>query len=276
MLLIVLAGCTGEADPPADSDARTSKAQALIEQAQDAHGSEVLDHAVVEFDFRGKHFVARQDGGNFRYTRTYTDDTTGARIREVLTADSLYRTVDGKRVALTPDEQRSLETPLNSVVYFAILPQALTDPAVQPRYLDTTTIDGVPYHEIEVTFREEGGGRDHEDRYVYWIHQDRHTVDYLAYYFFTGEGGSRFRKAVNPRTVGGVRVQDYVNYTAAADTLGPASIEDYDDVMQAGGLEKVSDVVLENVQVRPLTDRSSSASVFVFRRGLQRYERAGS
>ena len=34
---------------------------------------------------------------------------------------------------------------------------------------------------MAVTFAQDGGGRDWQDRYVYWLHPSRHTLDYLAY-----------------------------------------------------------------------------------------------
>jgi hypothetical protein len=257
VLLVVILAAVGCADEPADpgaeppDDPAVSRAEALIRQAQRAHGTDTLRQSLVSFGFRGARFTARLDDGRFAYTREYAD-STGAAVREVLTADTLYRTVDGRPVALSLRERRSAETAVNSVVYFALLPRALTDPAVQPRHLGPAVVAGEPYEEVEVTFRREGGGPDFEDRFVYWIHRERHTVDYLAYYYHTNEGGSRFRRAVNPRTVGGWRVQDYENYTA--DGLGPDDIERYDDALRDGGLRLLSQIELDEVRVQELGD----------------------
>lgn len=235
--------------PAALAQTNVPDAQVLVDRARAAHGMDRLDRAVVSFDFRTYRFTVTRADGRFSYARTYTD--AAGRVREVLTNDALYREVNGRRVALGEAERRRVETGINSVVYFALLPYALNDPAVQKRYLGPATLEGAPYHEIEVTFRPEGGGRDWEDRFVYWIHRDRHTMDYLAYYFHTDGGGSRFRKAVNPRVVGGVRFADYLNFAAAPDTLG-AAVETYDALLRRDGLRLVSEIVLENVQVRPL------------------------
>ncbi|QXD17177.1 hypothetical protein GQ464_006760 [Rhodocaloribacter litoris] len=220
----------------------------MVDAAMAAHGGEVLRRAVVEFDFRGAHFTVTREDGLFRYERRYTD-TTGT-VREVLANDTLFRAVDGEVVALNEKERLKVEEDVNSVVYFALLPFPLNDPAVQKRYLGLDTLRGEPYHEVEITFRKEGGGRDYQDRFVYWFHQDRATMDYLAYYYYTNETGSRFREAFNVRYVGGVRFADYRNYTA--DTLGPGDIEHYDTLFEEGRLRPVSEIVLENVTVRPL------------------------
>jgi hypothetical protein len=235
-VLVLLAACAAESDP-----------QAIVDRAIEAHGGDVLRHSIVSFDFRGRHFQAARDGGRFTYERRFTDSTGS--IRDVLTNDDLYREVDGRRVVLTEERLRSVERGVNSVLYFALLPFNLNDPAVQKRYLGATEIEGEPYHEVEVTFRQEGGGRDYQDRFVYWFHARRHTMDYLAYTFEEDGGGTRFRKALNPRTVGGVRFADYANYTA--DTLGRA-IERYDDLLPTGTLTPFSAIVLENIRVQPL------------------------
>ena len=204
---------------------------------------------MVEFDFRDRHFTATRDGGRFRYERLSTD-STGADVRDVLTNDSLYREVDGERVALDEEERQGINSGVNSVVYFALLPYFLNDPAVEKRYLGEATVEGEPYEKVEVTFEEEGGGEDYQDRYVYWFHRDRHTMDYLAYSFEVNGGGTRFREAVNARTVGGVRFADYRN--GGADTLG-TPIHRYDELLAADQIDPISEIVLENVEVRPLT-----------------------
>ena len=99
---------------------------------------------------------------------------------------------------------------------------------------------------MEVTFRPEGGGRDYQDRFLYWIHRDRSTVDYLAYSYDVNDGGIRFREAFNPRTVGGVRFADYRNY--APDSVEPR-LEALAQMFEADSLTLVSEIVLDSVRV---------------------------
>jgi hypothetical protein len=220
-------------------------AQAIVDRAIRTHGGQVLRSAVVEFDFRDRSFRATRDGGIYRYERMFAD--TSGRIHDIMTNDSLYREVDGVRVPLTDAQRRSIESGVNSVIYFALLPFNLNDPAVRKQYLEEAVVEGEPYHKIEVTFDQEGGGRGYEDRFVYWIHRDRYTMDYLAYRFYEDQGGTRFRRAVNPRVIGGVLFADYENFTA--DTLEEA-IEGYDEILEAGALRLVSRIDLENIRVR--------------------------
>src|SRR5690606_31989160 len=144
--------------------------------------------------------------------RTATD-SLGRRVEDVIDNDGLRRLVDGVAVPLDPVEAARTNTTVNSVAYFALLPFPLRDPAVRLRHLGPDTLRGVPYERVEVTFAPEGGGRDWQDRYLYWLHPEAHTVDFLAYTYELGANevgpfatGSRFREAVHARTVGGVRV----------------------------------------------------------------------
>ena len=113
--------------------------------------------------------------------------------------------------------------------------------------LGKSKINDESYHEIEVSFREEQGGKDFEDRFVYWIHQKHKTMDFLAYTYHQDGSGTRFRQALNPRVVNGIRFADYLNFTS--DSI-QSNIEDYDEVFMTGDLEKVSEIILENIEVR--------------------------
>ena len=227
-------------------------ARTVIERAIEVHGGSQLQYARLTFDFRQYSFVVERQGGEYSYQRSYVRD--GRRVIEILSNSGLTRTVDGETVPLSEEEREDLMTPLNSVPYFALLPFNLQDAAVKAAYLGHSTLRGEPYDKIEVTFREEGGGRDFEDRYVYWFHQDRHTMDYLAYTFHTGDGGTRFREAFNVRTIAGVRFADYHNYISDSLASPESAIERYDALFEQGAVTLLSEVLTENVTLTPLID----------------------
>ncbi|NBC01809.1 MAG: hypothetical protein GVY15_13235 [Bacteroidetes bacterium] len=234
--LLLLTACT--TGPP--------DAEALIDDAIAAHGMQALDDAAVSFTFRDEAFTVARDGGTFAYTRSFEDDT-GRRVVDTLSNDGLARTVDGEPVDIPEDEHGAALTAVNSVVYFALLPYFLQDPAVEARYLGADTVRAAPYHQVEVTFAAEDGGPDYEDRFVYWFHAEARTMDYLAYYFHTEDGGSRLRIAENPRTVAGIRFQDYGNYEAPH--LTEDTIERYGHYVGTDSLQRISDVALHDIAV---------------------------
>ena len=255
--LLFALGCQSPDDgaPVADSP---PPASAVVDSAIAAHGGAVLDHAEVRFTFRGDAYHIRQNGGAFRFQRI-TTDSLGRTVREVLSNDSLYRTVDGERASLTDEERRAVETTVNSVTYFALLPHPLGDPAVQASYDGRDTIRSTPYHRIRVTFQQEGGGRDWEDVFYYWFDTETYAMDYLAYAFGFAPGeepGTRFREATNVRRVEGVRFADYHNYTDT--TLSPEAMPRYPDRLVEDKLELVSEIRLDSISVRPLAPSASA------------------
>lgn len=231
---LLSAGCSSRPD-----------AQQIVDRAIAAHGSEKLQQAVVEFDFRDRHYRAERDGGTYAYHRIFTDST--GQVHDVLTNDSFTRRKNGKEVALPEKQKRNFTASVNGVIYFALLPFSLNDQAVIKEYVGEATIKGEPYHKVLVTFQEEGGGEDHEDVFVYWFHQQRHTMDYLAYSYQEDDGmGTRFREAINSRDISGIRFLDYINYRT--DSM-QVPLEQYDRLFKAGHMEELSRVELENVRV---------------------------
>ncbi len=242
-LVGVLAGCSAPdlTDP-----------QVIVDKAIEAHGSNVLNKAVLEFDFRGKHFVATRNNGLFSYERIYTDSTGS--VREVLNNNEVFKEVDGERVELTEKKRYSIQETLNSVVYFSFVPFFLNDPAVKKRYLGEGQFGDQRYHEVEITFREEGGGPDFEDRFVYWFNKDTYFMDFFAYDYHINDGGTRLREAYNARTISGVRVSDFHNLASDRLPNPDYPIEEYDDAYADGDVELFSDIELENVTIRPIVE----------------------
>ncbi len=224
-------------------------AKSITDAAIIAHGGHRYESSIIEFEFRGRHFSIERNDGLFTYKHTF-EDTAGT-ISDILSNEGFYREINGEPVGLSEGEQSRFSEEVNSVVYFAILPYFLNDPAVQKRYIGKGTIKGEPYHKIEVSFRKEGGGKDYSDVFTYWFHQKKHTMDYLAYRYHRDGSGTRFRAAFNQRRINGILFQDYHNYKG---TESDTSTVDYDQRFERGQLTKVSEVILTNIEVRILSD----------------------
>lgn len=226
-------------------DQADPKAVRVIETAVAHQGGDHLDHHDIQFEFRGRTYKSIRDEGIYQYERIFTDST--GLVRDVLTNDSFTRFVDGEAVELTDERKRAFSNSVNSVIYFALQPYFLQDPAVIARYIDTVMIHGEPYDKIKISFHQEGGGKDFEDEFLYWFHQKNHTMDYLAYNYRTDGGGSRFRAAFNKREIGGIRFADYINYKHPDETL---YIMNFDSLYEVGGLDSLSVILTENVMVK--------------------------
>jgi len=247
LAVLALAAC----DAPAPGPQGDAEALALLDRARIHHGSAALDDATLRFSFRGTPFVAVRDHGRFRYSRTITD-SLGRTVEEVVDNDGAHRFVDGAEVGLDAAEAGRLTTAVNSVVYFALLPAPLADPAVRARLLTPDRVGGQDYDRVEVTFAQDGGGADFQDRYVYWLRQGDGQIGHYAYTFDVTPGdtaraatGTRFRVPIGEQRVGGVLVQNWRNLSA--DSL--SDLTAYGDLYDEGRTFVVSEVVLDSVRL---------------------------
>ncbi|MEM7186528.1 MAG: DUF6503 family protein, partial [Bacteroidota bacterium] len=197
-----IAGCAEKETP--------LTAQAIVDKAIAVSCSDNCEKATIDFTFRDRCYVSKRDGGSFQFERI-TSDSTGV-THDILSNAGFQRFKNDTLVQVVDTMATRYANSVNSVHYFAQLPFGLNDGAVQKELLGEAMIHGEPYHEVGVSFTQEGGGTDFQDKFVYWIHKSRFTVDYLAYSYETDGGGIRFREAYNERVVNGIRFVDYNNY----------------------------------------------------------------
>ncbi|WOK06905.1 DUF6503 family protein [Imperialibacter roseus] len=220
------------------------KAQEIVDKAIAKHGGAAYESAAVGFDFREKHYTVQRFPDRYVYTRSWQDSI--GYVEDVLVNSTrLTRTVDGDTVELTDEWAFKYANSVNSVFYFALLPYGLNDAAVIKKYLGEVTIKGKPYHKVQITFQQEGGGKDFEDVFIYWFDKDTYQLDYLAYYYNTDETGIRFREAYNRQTVDGILFQDYVNYEPIDSTI---TVHQTDEQLEKGLLKELSRIENEKLE----------------------------
>ena len=222
-------------------------AQLIINKTIESYGGKAYKNSLIEFDFRDRHYKVFRKNGDFLYERFYSDSS--GNIYEGFDNNSVFKKINGQTIDVTVKKSNSIKESINSVIYFFTLPYSLNDKAVIKKYLGGSNIKNKPYYLIEVTFKQEGGGSDFEDKYVYWIHKDNYSMDYFAYYFHVNRGGSRFRRIHNSRSVNGIIFGDQENFTSEKINM---NIEDYDKMYEEGNLKKISDINIENIKVNLL------------------------
>ena len=221
------------------------KAESIVNQSIEAHGGDLYKSSEISFTFRERQYKIFKSPNAYRYTRAFTDE--GEKIVDVLNKSGFSREVNGKKVALPEEDKLAYTNSVNSVAYFAFLPYGLNDAAVIKKSLGSEIIEGKDYHLIKVTFTKEGGGEDFEDEFLYWINKETYLVDYLAYSYHTDGGGLRFRKAINTHEVSGLFLQDYENYKPEDESI---SVEDLSELFKNGKLILLSEILLEDIQVK--------------------------
>lgn len=216
-------------------------AQEIIDKAMMVAGADKVANANISFDFRDKSYEAIRKNGVFQLKRSFDS------ITDVLSNKGFQRFVHGNEIQLSDSLANVYSNSVNSVHYFSVLPYGLNDAAVRKKLLPSSKIQGKEYYKIEVTFSENGGGEDFEDVFIYWIDAQSFMMDYLAYSFHTNGGGKRFRAIKNAVLVEGIRFVNFDNYQPTSEAI---SLSDLDTAFEKKQLEKVSEIVLENLKVK--------------------------
>ncbi|MDT0675995.1 DUF6503 family protein [Autumnicola musiva] len=237
-MLLMLWSCNNSAEDP--------KAEEIVDKAIEIAGGENYERAGIKFNFRNKSYKSTRNNGEFQLERIVVD-SLGAEIRDVLSNQGLKRFRNDSAVMVADSLINSISNSVNSVHYFVQLPFGLNAPAANKTLVGHDTINNEGYYEIKVVFEADGGGIDHEDEYLYWINDDTFTVDYLAYNFEVNGGGVRFRKAINPRVINGIRFVDYENFKYDDANV---ELKKLDSLYTAGELSLVSKIFTEDIEVK--------------------------
>lgn len=234
-LVILFLGCNSKLNDP----------QQIVDKAIRFAGGEKYLNAVIEFDFRGRHYVARRNGGLFSYERIF-DDSLGT-VHDIVSNDGFQRKINYEEATVPDTMAVKYTSSTNSVIYFALLPYGLNDAAVIKTFRGETTIKDKAYYLVQITFKADGGGEDHEDVFLYWINQQNFAIDYMAYSFSESDEISfRFREAYNARVINGIRIQDYINYKPKDNSL---TVDQAEELYKKGELVELSRIETENVTV---------------------------
>lgn len=242
-LLLIIAACE-QSTSEQTSGIRQNDADAIINKAIENAGGQSFNRSTIRFKFRDHYYDRFRNEGVFIYKRIKKDSAEV--VEDVLDNEGFRRSVNTKEIAVHDTVAIKYSNSINSVIYFALLPYRLNDPAVNKEYLGKVEIENSLYHKIRVTFDAEGGGDDYEDIFLYWINKETGNVDYLAYEYHTEGGGIRFRKAVNPRIINGIRFVDYINFKPENKEV---DLLQMDSLYTANQLDTLSRIVLEEVEV---------------------------
>ena len=219
-------------------------AEAILIKSIDVSGGDSIKNSMISFQFRNKIYRANRKNGLFNLERKFTDSTRT--VSDQLSNSGFKRFINDELQTISDSIAAKYSNSVNSVHYFSVLPYGLDDPAVNAQYLGLKNIKEKKYHKIKVTFDQIGGGEDFEDVFIYWIGNDDHKLDYLAYDFHVNGGGIRFREAFNERYLNGIRFVDYNNFKPKNQN---SKLMKMDVLFEENSLEMVSIIELENLTI---------------------------
>ncbi|MCC9138893.1 DUF6503 family protein [Pontibacter silvestris] len=238
LIIIVVAflvACSQEKEPDAHK---------IIGEAVTAHGGDNYKQGVITFRQGSSIYRLLRHDDAFVYSRTSTD-AVGQRVHDVLRNSGFTRTINDIEQELSEKEEQEYSVDLQALVDLVLLPYGLSSAALKKEYLGEALVNEEPYYKVRIVT--EGEGKAHRE-YVCWFHKRRHVLEYVANAIAEDNNGRYFRKAVNAREEGGIRFQDYIDYSAPTSL----PLERYDKAFEAGKLESVSEIVLQDIQVGQL------------------------
>jgi len=222
-------------------------AQQIVDKTILFSGADKIDASSITFKFRDKEYAAIRENGGFTLSRRFNKDSVS--IEGVLTNKGYERFVATKAVKVPDSMVSRYRNAINSVHYFSVLPFGLNDKAVRKKRLKSSSLKGKEYYKVEVTFSKNGGGEDFDDVFIYWIGKEDFLIDYLAYSYHTNNGGMRFRVLKEQCVKNGIRFVDYHNYKPLNQSI---SLLDIDKAFESEQLQKVSEIVLKDIEVQLL------------------------
>jgi len=237
-IALIIVSCKKEVQP---------NAQEIIDQAIAVAGGERYANSTIDFDFRDKHYKAMRDNGEFQFDREFKDSI--GIIKDMFNNTEYKRFVNDTLINVPDSMAVKYTNSVNSVHYFIVLPYGLNDAAVVKTYVDKVSIKEKTYHKIKVTFKEDGGGKDYEDVFVYWINSENYKLDYLAYLTYNSDRtiDLRFREAYNERYVNSIRFVDYNNYKPENMDV---NLMDLDTMFENNELKLLSKIENKNIVVK--------------------------
>ncbi len=232
-------------ETPDNESITVSEVARIINETIKVAGGPVFKKSKITFDFRGKTYASYRNNAGIEMSRL-TIDTAKGKIKDIVLPNGFKRLINDEIVTVPDSMAVRYSNSVNSVHYFAYLPQGLNDKAVNKELLGEVTIKNIPYYKIKITFDQEGGGVDFDDIFVYWINKENYKIDYLAYEFHVDGGGVRLREAYNERYIGNLRFVNYNNYKPIDAS---SNVKDMDKAFEENNLKLLSKIELENINV---------------------------
>jgi hypothetical protein len=219
--------------------------QKIIDKAIATAGGNKYLNSTVEFDFRERHYRRILKDGIYSYERIF--NIGDSVVHDFVTNKGFERKINDQLAEVADTMKVKYTSSVNSVIYFALLPYALNDPAVVKNFLGEATIDQKEYYKVKITFQQQGGGEDFDDVFIYWIDKKDFTIGYIAYSYAEEDGiGLRFRKAYNPRIINEILFFDYINLKPKNKT----EVTSLEELYKKGELEELSKIELLNIEVK--------------------------
>ena len=244
LLIILMSFISCQDEENNQSLEESQKIEEIIKKTIEVAGGENYKKATISFNLREYNYRSQRNGLEFSLERQFVAGSDS--ILDVVSNSGFQRYVNDSLRKIPDSLLTRFNKEVKTVHYFAHLPYGLDNLGLNKDLLDDTRINGKPYFQLKMTYGKGESGVAGHDQFLYWIHKENYTVDYLAYKFEEEEEGIRFRAAVNPRVIKGIRFVDYHNYTAVKPDT---QLEALDELYEKDKLKFLSTIETEVLKV---------------------------
>lgn len=244
LILIFVSFLSCEDEEKRQTVQEAQEIEEIIEKTIEVAGGENYKKATISFNFRENTYKSERNGLEFSLEKQSTEGLDS--IRDMVSNSGFQRYVNDS-LRIIPDSLLvRLNKEIKTVHYFAHLPYGLDNRGLNKELLEEARIEGEPYYQLKMSFGQRASGVAGHDEFLYWIHKEDFTLDYLAYKFVEEEEGIRFRAAFNPRVINGIRFVDYRNYTFRNSETG---LSELDELYENDKLELLSTIETKILEV---------------------------
>lgn len=242
LILVSLLSCEDEDRRQTVQEAQ--EIEEIIKKTIEVAGGENYKRATITFKFRDRIYISKRRGLEFSLERHSTEISDS--IRDVVSNSGFQRYVNDSLHIIPDSLLTRYNKEIKTVHYFAHLPYGLDNRGLVKDLVGDTQIKGEPYFQLKMTFGQAAPGVAGHDEFMFWIHKNDFTLDYLAYKFVEEEEGIRFRAACNPRVINGIRFVNYRNFTFQDPTT---ELSELDELYESDQLELLSTIDTEILEV---------------------------
>ena len=230
-------------------DATQINAKQLLEKTIIASGGDKFFNSKIQFDLDILHYdIYRKNNiSNFEITRQVDSIVYKATYNN---GDMAYYVNDEKQEK-SMSSILFLNTYLKGFIYLSSIPHILKQNSVLLSRLNDVKIENTNYYTLYVTYKELEDYPQAQDEFYLYINPETNYIDFYAQkHYLTGDK-MLFKKAINSRTINGIRFSDYKVLYLKSKTNNYALKEFY-KLYNKNELTTHGEIKFQNVEVELL------------------------
>jgi hypothetical protein len=198
-----------------------SKSDRIIEEAVEVSGYQGYSAFSVKFDIQDTHYIANRTKDGFSYERIFNDSTLI--IHDILNNKGFMRMADTLTEILPELEAKRLSAGLDSVVFFALIPQSLAGTDFEIGYIGQAIYQTEKFDLFEIKSKPESVKQSPLYCRI-WVGENQ-RIKFIQNFSNTSKRTTRFIEVKAYKSEGGIQVPEFAIYDVIEAVSSPDDIE---------------------------------------------------